>query len=139
MTKYIILLILLTNSPNLFAYTNPLFNEEEICKYTGVSRADNECSQKRFDAVEEVLNGKYKEFMGKLDIAIARQPERLKDLKKGFIHAQREWIKYREKECSALSVWYTGGTLKYSYYLTCMKRIALQRIEEFKYNANPGK
>lgn len=114
-------------------------NEEEVCKYNGTSRHDVQCSNQRFKAVEEILNVKYKELMSKLDEAISKEPERLKDLKVKYVHAQRAWVAFREKECSAFKVWYTNGTLQKSYYYDCMKKMAHQRINEFDHFANPGK
>lgn len=136
MKKIIVLFMLVMQCQ--IAIANEL-NEEEICKYNGSSMHDVECTFSRFKAVEAVLNTKYRELMSKLELTISREPERLKGLKAKYIVAQRAWVEFREKECSAFGVWYTNGTLQKSYYYNCMKSMAYKRIDEFSHFANPGK
>jgi len=136
MKRITVLALLLVLSPTALADE---LNEEGICKYNGSSWHDVECSHKRFNAAEEALNIRYKELMSRLNAAISKEPERLKELKIKYIHAQRAWIAFREKECSAFEAWYTKGTLHKAYYYDCMKNMAYQRINAFGHFANPGK
>lgn len=102
-----------------------------ICKITGVGIPDRICIAKRFEHVEALLNSRYKELLAKLDEIIKQQPKRLANLKSSYIESQRAWVVFREKECSALKVWYTNGNLQDSLYNNCMRTLAEKRIDDF--------
>lgn len=107
-------------------------DEEQICKMSGRSMDDVNCSRKRFEAVETELNSRYQVFMKRLDEAMKREPHRLQRLKKNFIVAQRAWVRFREKECAAVETWFTHGSLQKAYYYDCMKAMARRRISAFE-------
>lgn len=102
----------------------------EVCEYTGRSIDDVGCSIQRWKVVESELNTKYQSLIKELDEIIKHHPKRLSNLKQNLIIAQRAWVSFREKDCRAVEVWWTNGSLQESLYADCMKERAQQRIKE---------
>lgn len=127
---YSLLLLLVFSS----AYSTEILETKyakDICEITGVGLPDRICTAKRFKHVEALLNTRYRELLAKLDEVIKQQPIRLANLKRSYIESQRAWVVFREKECSALKVWYTNGNLQDSLYTGCMRTLAEKRIDDF--------
>lgn len=99
------------------------------CEYTGNSKEDVACSHEKYQSVEALLNNRYDELLAKLDKITEKYP-RLSELKPKLMSAQQAWVKYRENQCRAIDVWYTGGTLQDALYTDCMRSLGENRIEE---------
>lgn len=51
---------------------------------------------------------------------------------KRLVEAQRFWVKFREADCGLTYQLNASGTLRTSFYISCMQRNAERRIEDFK-------
>lgn len=99
------------------------------CGYTGNSKEDVACSYDKYQLAESLLKTRYEQLLAELDTITEKHP-RLAELKPKLIAAQEAWIKYRESQCRAVEVWYTGGTLQDVLYTDCMRSLDEKRIEE---------
>ncbi len=80
----------------------------------------NRCASMDFEASDRRLNEAYSRLMASLD---AGSREKLKA-------AQRNWIQFRDNECTFETVDNEGGTLHPLVYAGCLKRLTDARIRE---------
>jgi len=124
------------------AYADDIFTTKyakNVCESGSTSRSAAECSYKKYQVVEELLNKRYQELHKELNQLIdkygsysEKNHKKYSDLKEMHIISQRSWIKFRENECKALETWYRNGKLQKSLYYNCMRKIAEDRIEDFE-------
>ena len=82
----------------------------------------NRCASMDFEASDKKLNEAYARLTSTLD---AGSKEKLKT-------AQRNWIQFRDTECTFETVNNEGGTLHPLVYAGCLKRMTDARTKELK-------
>ncbi len=90
----------------------------------------NTCAKQEQERVEVKLNKVYKKVMRTLsqpDTEIEEYPKAKKTLRK----AQRLWVKFREADCDAVYLKYSG-TMRTVMHISCMQLHAEQRIKELQ-------
>ena len=109
---------------------SPLALAKEICQSSGSSIQDVKCSNDKLKQTEAKLKVDYQRLLVELDKITMSDPVRLAELKPKLIESQKAWVVFREAECKAVQVWYSGGTLQESLYSECLNASAKKRIEQ---------
>jgi uncharacterized protein YecT (DUF1311 family) len=109
---------------------SPLTFAKEICKSSGSSIHDVKCSNDKLKQTEAKLKVHYQRLLIELDKITLSDPVRLAELKPKLIASQKAWAVFREAECKAVRVRYSGGTLQESLYSECLNASAKKRIEQ---------
>jgi uncharacterized protein YecT (DUF1311 family) len=82
----------------------------------------NICADKDYRAADAVLNATYRKAMAGLD-------DRSKDLLRA---AQRNWIKFRDTECTYESAQNEGGSIYPLVYAGCLTTLTNERTRQLK-------
>ena len=109
---------------------SPFALAKEICNTTGSSIQDVKCSNDKLKQTEARLKVDYQRLLTELDKITLSDPVRLAELKPKLIASQKAWELFREAECKAVRVWYSGGTLQESLHSECLNALAKNRIEQ---------
>ncbi|WP_407495278.1 lysozyme inhibitor LprI family protein [Pseudooceanicola sp. MF1-13] len=104
---------------------------------SAVTQADMvACAQSEYEAVDADLNDAYRFAMRKakgLD-------EFMPDQKPGFVavlrDAQRAWIPFRDKACTAQAYKYSGGSMERLEYISCLTMMTERRTDDLYYWAS---
>jgi uncharacterized protein YecT (DUF1311 family) len=84
----------------------------------------NECADVAFKKSDKKLNELYKQIETRLkDDA---------DTKKLLIQAQRDWVKFRDAECSFQTAEAAGGSMMPMLVAQCMDGLAQSRVKDFE-------
>jgi len=92
------------------------------CKNAVAQQEMNICADKDFQAADGQLNAVYKKTMADLD-------DHSRDLLRA---AQREWVKFRDAECTYLSAQNEGGSIYPMVYSGCLTTLTRERIKQLK-------
>jgi len=94
------------------------------------------CAQSEYEAADADLNDAYRFAMEKAKGLDAFMP----DLKPGFVNvlrdAQRAWIPFRDKACTAQAYKYSGGSMERLEYVTCLTMMTERRTDDLYYWAS---
>jgi uncharacterized protein YecT (DUF1311 family) len=96
------------------------------CKNAMVQQEMNICADKDFRAADGQLNAAYKKTLAGLD-------DHSRDLLRA---AQREWVKFRDAECTYLSAQNEGGSIYPMVYSGCLTTLTRERIKQIKAGQN---
>lgn len=96
------------------------------CKNAMAQQEMNICANKDFEAVDAVFNRTYRSVMAGLD-------PHSRDLLRA---SQREWIKFRDAECTYLSAQNEGGSIYPMVYSGCLTTLTEERIKQLKAGQN---
>jgi uncharacterized protein YecT (DUF1311 family) len=105
-----------------------------VCKFRGSSQNAVMCAGGQRDKIERELNKTYQAVLREIrkeeasDTFIAGASAKL-------VEAEREWVKFREAECTFQAQSNGGGTLEPAVYEDCARQQALVRIESLKQDA----
>ncbi|MGN6772513.1 MAG: lysozyme inhibitor LprI family protein [Rhizobiaceae bacterium] len=84
----------------------------------------NQCADASFKQSDKKLNDLYKQVQGRLkDDA---------DTKKLFVQAQRDWIKFRDAECSFQTAGAAGGSVMPMLVSMCVDGLTKSRIKDLQ-------
>ncbi|MFZ5698957.1 MAG: lysozyme inhibitor LprI family protein [Pseudomonadota bacterium] len=99
----------------------------------------NECASAEQKRVEKKLNDSYKSVLKyfREEPGLGTQEDRAL-FEKRLVEAQRFWVKFREADCDLAYQLNASGTLRSSFYISCMQMNAERRIEDFKAFMNSG-
>jgi uncharacterized protein YecT (DUF1311 family) len=108
----------------LFAASPALADEADgiDCAHAMAQQDMNICADKDYRAADAVLNATYKKAMVGLD-------DHSKDLLR---IAQRNWIKFRDAECTYESAQNEGGSIYPLVYAGCMTALTKERTKQLK-------
>jgi uncharacterized protein YecT (DUF1311 family) len=122
---------------NLFFRANHCIANECTQYETTVDR--NECLQQLFEKIDLELNETYKHALilaEKIDQENNElNTEYKSEVKANLIQAQRNWVKYKEHDCSAKSDTYQGSISGVIHY-ECLIEKTESRIYDLKYYIN---
>jgi uncharacterized protein YecT (DUF1311 family) len=95
------------------------------CLDKAKTQADiNACADKSYKAADAELNKLYKEITQRLDSDA--------DAKKRFVAAQRNWVAFRDAECSFATSRSEGGSVYPMVYAGCLGGLTTKRVADFK-------
>ena len=85
-------------------------------------------AQERLAEADSRLNAVYREALTKIDLVTDRP-----GLRKEFVEAQRAWIQFRDKNCTAEGR-YSGGVQMWqsTYHVMCLARLTETRVQELE-------
>jgi uncharacterized protein YecT (DUF1311 family) len=84
----------------------------------------NACADAAFKESDKKLNGLYKQIEARLkDDA---------DTKKLLVQAQRDWVKFRDAECSFQTAGGAGGRMMPMLIAQCMDGLTQSRVKDFE-------
>jgi len=84
----------------------------------------NECADASFKEADKKLNALYKQIEARLkDDA---------DTKALLVQAQRDWVKFRDAECSFQTAGAAGGSMAPMLIATCMDGLTQARVKNFE-------
>jgi uncharacterized protein YecT (DUF1311 family) len=84
----------------------------------------NQCADAAFKESDKKLNGLYKQIEARLkDDA---------DTKKPLVQAQRDWVKFRDAECSFQTAEAAGGSMMPMLVAQCMDGLTQSRVKDFE-------
>jgi uncharacterized protein YecT (DUF1311 family) len=84
----------------------------------------NQCADVAFKETDKKLNELYKQIETRLkDDA---------DGKKLLIQAQRDWVKFRDAECSFQTAGADGGSIQPMLIVQCMDSLSQSRVKDFE-------
>ncbi|TIO34900.1 lysozyme inhibitor LprI family protein [Mesorhizobium sp.] len=84
----------------------------------------NQCADAAFKKSDKKLNDLYKQIEARLkDDA---------DTKKLLVQAQRDWVKFRDAECSFQTAGAAGGSMMPMLTAQCMDSLAQSRVKDFE-------
>ena len=92
------------------------------CNYEGNQQEMNACAYRDYEAVDKVLNEKYKALMASLP------PAQQKYLRQ----EQRAWLKKRDPQCKAEAKDSEGGSIWPLLFYGCLQAATERRTNEFK-------
>lgn len=84
----------------------------------------NECADAAFKESDKKLNELYKQIEARLSDDA--------DTKKLLIQAQRDWVKFRDAECSFQTAGAAGGSMTPMLIAQCMDGLAQARVKDFE-------
>lgn len=123
----------LENTMNLFIYFLFLYSgvaTSANCESPENTIEINECAAIQQDRVEKELNIVYSRVFNSITKESEEGVDGKSDLKKRFIEAQRNWIKFRETDCDAIYLHWYPGSIRGIRSINCMRSRAEQRIKE---------
>ncbi|WP_295808304.1 lysozyme inhibitor LprI family protein [uncultured Nitratireductor sp.] len=85
--------------------------------------AMDECANAAFEKSDKKLNDLYKQIEGRLQGDA--------DTKKLLVQAQRDWVKFRDAECSFQTAQAAGGSVMPMLVAQCMDGLTQSRIDDF--------
>jgi uncharacterized protein YecT (DUF1311 family) len=88
----------------------------------------NECADAAFKESDKKLNELYKQVEARLEDDA--------DIKKLLIQAQRDWVKFRDAECSFQTAGAAGGSVMPMLTLQCMDDLTQSRVKDFEVYLN---
>lgn len=109
------------------------------CQHPNSTPENNQCAALDAAAADTKLNETYQRvlalFEGPNDEAGRWYPA---STKASLIAAEREWIKYRDDNCTAIFNNYKAGTIHTVMELECRKELTDQRIKALELFSGPG-
>ncbi|MDZ5698544.1 lysozyme inhibitor LprI family protein [Chelativorans sp. M5D2P16] len=90
--------------------------------------AMTECADAAFKKSDKSLNRLYKQIEARLSDDA--------DTKKLLVQAQRDWIKFRDAECSFQTAGATGGSIMPMLVAQCMDDLTQSRVKDFEVYLN---
>lgn len=92
----------------------------------------NLCAHSEFQAADGDLNSDYRIARDEMRIIDRNLAADLHGAEKALLSAQRAWIKYRDKACSAEGFIVRGGTMEPLIISSCLTRLTRQRSEDLR-------
>ncbi|UUP18233.1 lysozyme inhibitor LprI family protein [Nitratireductor thuwali] len=86
--------------------------------------AMSECAGAVFEESDKELNKLYKQ----IELRLSDDP----DTKKLLVQAQRDWVKFRDAECSFQTAGAAGGSIVPALDAMCMDDLTQSRIKDFE-------
>lgn len=90
-------------------------------KAGGVTVSMRNCLADEIIVQDKRLNDNYRKFISTMS----------SDVKKNFIDAQRQWVKFRDLDCNAFASQEAGGTLSAVIADSCYLKMTAQRADDF--------
>lgn len=100
------------------------------CKTQANTLEINECGKQELAKKDKELNAAYQQLMKKLAPADKSDDTKYAEVKKQLIEAQKNWIKYRDADCSAKYTLYEQGSIRGIVHLSCLREKTEQRTKE---------
>ena len=100
------------------------------CKTQANTLEINECGKQELAKKDKELNAAYQQLMKKLTPADKSDDTNYAEVKKQLMEAQRNWIKYRDADCSAKYTLYQQGSIRGIVHLSCLREKTEQRTKE---------
>jgi uncharacterized protein YecT (DUF1311 family) len=112
--------------------SEPLPPAQTDCDSPATTLESNACLETALKEAEARLNATYQSVIRALSQPDLPGLVHYADAKQDLIKAQRAWVTYREKDCSAVYALAVGGSMRGQIYLDCMQRRTDQRIRELE-------
>ncbi len=100
------------------------------CKTQDNTIEINECGKIELAKKDKELNAAYQQLLKKLAPADKSDDTKYAEVKKQLIEAQKNWIKYRDADCSAKYTLYEQGSIRGIVHLSCLIQRTEQRTKE---------
>ena len=100
------------------------------CKTQDNTIEINECGKIELAKKDKELNAAYQALIKRLAPSDKSDDTNYTEIKKQLVEAQRNWIKYRDTDCSAKYTLYEQGTIRGIVHLSCLKAKTEQRTKE---------
>ena len=100
------------------------------CKTQDNTIEINECGKIELAKKDKELNAAYQALIKRLAPSDKSDDTNYTEIKKQLVEAQRNWIKYRDADCSAKYTLYEQGTIRGIVHLSCLKAKTEQRTKE---------
>ena len=100
------------------------------CKTQDNTIEINECGKIELAKKDKELNAAYQALMKRLAPSDKSDDTKYGDIKKQLVEAQKNWIKYRDADCSAKYTLYEQGSIRGIVHLSCLKEKTEQRTKE---------
>ena len=97
------------------------FAQTSMCLNDGTSHDALRCEEVKLNEAERNLNSAYTHLLAELKGSKARD---------GLVHAQREWIKFRDLDCDAKFELRPDADLRSWYPMACRREHAKQRTAQ---------
>ncbi|MDF7659599.1 lysozyme inhibitor LprI family protein [Erwiniaceae bacterium L1_54_6] len=97
---------------------------ECMSKSEGVTVEMRDCYEDEVSKQDARLNSNYKKYISDLPLKV----------KKEFVDAQRQWIKFRDANCGAFISEQAGGTLALLVGDSCYLKMTANRADDFTKN-----
>ncbi len=115
----------------LFGLWVPALADDKIdCGYPLNNSERTYCAEKALDQANQDLTAAYERALAKMMEVDASLPEHLKGSPDALKAAQEAWTEFREKDCTAYSFPFRGGTRGNELYRNCMIVMTMQRIDD---------
>ncbi|WP_422020245.1 lysozyme inhibitor LprI family protein [Roseibium sp.] len=109
----------------------PALADDKIdCGYPLNNSERTYCAEKALDQADQDLTAAYERALAKMMEVDASLPEHLKGSPDALKAAQEAWTEFREKDCTAYSFPFRGGTRGNELYRNCMIVMTMQRIDD---------
>ena len=118
--------------PSPPAASSTLTQAEVNCDSPATTLEIDGCLQVKLKQTEAKLNATYQRVIHALSKPDMRGIIHYAEAKQDLIKAQRAWITYREKDCSAVYALAVSGSIRGQLFLECMQKRTEQRIEELE-------
>ncbi|MGS4887239.1 lysozyme inhibitor LprI family protein [Roseibium sp. MB-4] len=109
----------------------PALGDDKIdCGYPLNNSERTYCAEKALDQANQDLTAAYERALEKMTEVDASLPEHLKGSPEALKAAQEAWTDFRDKDCTAYSFPFRGGTRGNELYRNCMIVMTMQRIDD---------
>ncbi len=102
----------------------------DLCDKAVTTIEINQCGQSEHQIADKKLNAAYQAALKRIQSLSDAQQR--KDTKQGLVEAQRLWIRFRDKDCSAVYDLWRDGTIRGAMYWGCMIGRTEQRTKELE-------
>ena len=107
-----------------------LADDKIDCGYPLNNSERTYCAEKALDQANQDLTAAYERALEKMSEVDASLPDHLKGSPDALKAAQEAWTDFREKDCTAYSFPFKGGTRGNELYRNCMIVMTMQRIDD---------
>jgi uncharacterized protein YecT (DUF1311 family) len=90
----------------------------------------NECEQQHLNRDDKELNAAYQRLLGKLKPDAEFDKIEYAAIRRKLVEAQRHWVQFREKDCSAQYDLHIQGSIRNLVYLGCMRKHTQERTKD---------
>ena len=115
-----------------FALSVPVAEAEQPidCGYPLNQSERTYCANEALKTAEENMGKSYDQALAKMGELDETLPDHLKGSPAALKDAQQAWLEFREKDCTAYSFPFRGGTRGEELYRGCMIVMTMQRTDE---------
>ena len=107
------------------------------CDSPGTTLEIHDCLHAKLKKTEATLNATYQRALREFSKPDIPGSIHFSEAKRDLIEAQRAWVTYREKDCSAVYALAVGGSVRGQLSLECMQDRTEQRIRELEQFLEP--